>query len=382
LLICVHPRSSAAIPPAGHFRSALRFACYLFLALLLSAARETWAGEPAVPADESETMPLNVESPTLGGWQWWGDVVVFHEWRIQRHTNTNHYRLLDKLNVRHAWGTFEQCRAKLEQIKRDQHLPPMQPRVVLLLHGLLRTRGSMHKMATSLEGAGLGEAMCISYPSTRASIGAHAQSLGTILSNLGSEVREIDLVAHSLGNLVIRHYYGDHRGGVNGPPDPRIRRIVMLGPPNHPPERAQLWSQNPVLSKVMQVAVPAGELSKFAELEPKLATPTCEFGILAGGKGDDQGWHPWLPGDDDTTVTVAETRLVGATDFAVLPVIHTLLTSDDRAIGCTKRFLQDGYFFSLAQRQPIVSEAWSAASPKAAPAPVAPSAALLAPKAK
>ena len=31
--------------------------------------------------------------------------------------------------------------------------------------------------------------------------------------------------------------------------------------------------------------------ARFAELEPKLVTPTCEFGILAGGRGDETGYN-------------------------------------------------------------------------------------------
>ena len=40
----------------------------------------------------------------------------------------------------------------------------------------------------------------------------------------------------SLGNLVIRHYYGDMADPTGSRrPDPRLKRIVMLGPPNAMP---------------------------------------------------------------------------------------------------------------------------------------------------
>ena len=65
-------------------------------------------------------------------------------------------------------------------------------------------------------------------------------------------------------------------------------------------------------------------------LEPKLATPHFEFGILAGGKGDGRGYNPLIPGDDDAVVTVESTRLAGARDFRVLPVLHSFFMNDKR----------------------------------------------------
>jgi hypothetical protein len=54
---------------------------------------------------------------TLGGRQFWGDVQFFRGWRIQRNIFTGHYRLLDEHDFRHAWGTLDECRAKLEQVR-------------------------------------------------------------------------------------------------------------------------------------------------------------------------------------------------------------------------------------------------------------------------
>src|SRR2546425_11887355 len=71
---------------------------------------------------------FNVAMKTLGGRQVWGDVVHFHAWRIQQNVLTKHYRLLDGDDVRHAWGSREQCQAKLDEIKREQKLPRMSGR--------------------------------------------------------------------------------------------------------------------------------------------------------------------------------------------------------------------------------------------------------------
>ena len=59
-------------------------------------------------------LRFNIRTRTLGGKQFWTDYLVQHEWRIQRHVVSNHYRLLNDDNHRHAWGTFIQCKKSLE----------------------------------------------------------------------------------------------------------------------------------------------------------------------------------------------------------------------------------------------------------------------------
>ncbi len=75
------------------------------------------------------------------------------------------------------------------------------------------------------------QVVSIAYPSTRASVADHAAALRAILAQL-DEVTEINFVAHSMGNLVVRHYMADHASEHRGRGDPRIKRFVMLAPPN------------------------------------------------------------------------------------------------------------------------------------------------------
>ena len=64
-----------------------------------------------------------------------------------------------------------------------------------------------------------------SYPPT----GDGAIGVGKLYCYLDG-IAEINFVGHSMGNIVIRHYLGDEAGKK---PDGRLRRFVMLGPPNH-----------------------------------------------------------------------------------------------------------------------------------------------------
>ena len=65
------------------------------------------------------------------------------------------------------------------------------------------------------------------------------------------------------------------------------------------------------------------------------------------------GFNPWLPGDDDGTVTTASTRLAGARDFIVVPVLHSFLVLDGNVLQYTLRFLQQGHFIAADKRSPI-----------------------------
>ena len=296
-------------------------------------------------------MP-NIQSKTRGGQYFWADELVYFGWRIQRNTFTGHCRLLDGEKRRHTYGTFERCNAKLEEIKRQKRLPPMKGKAVLVLGGLGDARAIPEVMAKCLHDRGGYTAECVAYPSLFDDIGRHAKSLDSVVRRLDG-IEEINFVGHSLGNLVIRRYLGDQTDAARGKtPDKRIRRIVMLGPPNQGAELAEKLGDNPAFITVFGSA--GQQLGKrWAELKPTLATPACEFGIIAGGRGDDHGYNPLLNGDNDGIVTVASTRLAGARDFLLVKEMHFFLLRTSSVQEHTLEFLSHGYFVSEEKRQPI-----------------------------
>ena len=155
-----------------------------------------------------------------------------------------------------------------------------------------------------------------------------------------------------MGNLVVRHYLADQTDARRGLlPDKRIKRIVMLGPPNHGAVLAKKYGKNWAWKAL--AGQPGMQLGPdWDKLEAKLATPQCQFGIIAGGKGD-EGYNPLLPGDDDGVVRVEETRLAGARDFMIAPVVHMFLKDNATVQKYTLRFLQKGHFISAKKRRPI-----------------------------
>ena len=104
--------------------------------------------------------------------------------------------------------------------------------MVITLHGLGRTRQSMEGIGQYLADQGEFRWINMGYASTRDNLAAHAAALNDVVGGFQG-VEEVNFVAHSLGNLVVRHYLADlaHRKDL---PDgyPNIGRIVMLAPPN------------------------------------------------------------------------------------------------------------------------------------------------------
>ncbi len=296
--------------------------------------------------------PTLLLSKTVGGLQLWADVWFFHEYRIQCHALDNHYRLLDGSNLRLASGTFDACRDKLDEIRNEKKLPPMEGKAVVLLHGLFRTRAAMTALCKFIDMSGRYKTFCMGYPTSRGSVDAHARSLDSVVRSLEG-MSEINFVAHSLGNLVVRHWLHNlNEEKRRLPQGQSFGRMVMLTPPNGQPEVATLLIRGAVVNFVAGPA--AQELATGWEgLETKLATPTFEFGVLAGGRGDGKGFNPLVTGDDDGVITVESTRLAGARDFRVLPVLHTFFMDDQRAQEMTLRFLDKGYFESDEKRQPV-----------------------------
>lgn len=283
------------------------------------------------PSDEDDLgRNLELTMYTLGGRQFWTDIAAFREYRIQQNVFTGHYRLLDGKNRRQASGSLESCRKKLVELRETQELAPMSGPAVVLIHGIARSTQSFSRMAETLREQGY-SVFRFDYPSTQVDIPTTADSLQQFLSSLEG-ITEIHFVVHSMGGLVVRAWCQRHA-------DPRVSRLVMLGTPNHGAELADTLKSNPVYRLVMG---PAGQQLVTDGLIATLPVPQFEFAVIAGGRGNDRGWNPLIPGDDDGTVAVERARLEGAKAFAVVPALHAFLTSDRTAIDYTLRFLKTG----------------------------------------
>ncbi|APZ93120.1 esterase/lipase family protein [Fuerstiella marisgermanici] len=298
----------------------------------------------AEPQSSGSTYPGGIF--TMGGRQLWGDVAFFRGWRIQHNVLTGRYRLLDAADFRHESGSLAECEHKLKTIRNELNLPDMDGNAVLLIHGIGRSSKCFSGMAKSLRNDGY-VVVPFEYPSTRVSIPTSADYLRSVVQSLEG-IDRIDVVCHSMGGLLLRTYLSQHKA-------PRFRRAVLLGVPNNGAEMADMLKNNPLFKAVLG---PAGQqlVTDDEGLIRQLPSPDFEFGVVAGGRNGPKGYNPLLPGDNDSTVTVASTRLSGATDFLLLPVIHSFLMTDARSIAATRHFLKHGTFVADRPAQPITGE--------------------------
>lgn len=319
--------------------------------LFLSASALSAQSEP----NAGSTSNYNWKLATLGGTQFWTDSRIVGSWRVQRNTYFDHFRLLDGKEVRHAWGSEEACNTILDQRIKAGVVKPNRGRVVILLHGLLRTSQSMEPMADHLRSAGY-DVISFRYASSRETVADHAAALHQIIQGLGSDVSEINFAAHSLGNIVVRHYVADRNRVLTEKVDPRIKRMVMLGPPNQGSRMARLLKSS-TMFKLVAGASGAQLAEDWKALKSNLATPDFQFGIIAGGLGDEdyQPSNLLLPGRDDLTVSEQETKLVGARDFLVRPLVHSTMMKQQNVLEATTTFLKRGFFISRNLRSPIES---------------------------
>ena len=105
--------------------------------------------------------------------------------------------------------------------------------------------------------------------------------------------------------------------------------------------------------------------AEWAELETRLATPIVEFGIIAGGKGNDEGFSQGLPGDDDGRIELQPHDWPVPSDFIVVPMFHELIANDPRVFDYTANFLQSGAFVSPIAGNRSPSRAGAAPVPTA-----------------
>ena len=286
---------------------------------------------------------FNLPTFTLGGRQFWADRQFFRGWRIQQHVLSGHYRLLDPSDIRRAWGTLEECQQALSDEKVARKLDPMSGTAVITLHGILRSSKSWTDLQRVLQPDGY-TFVSIDYPSTQQSISDFADQLqGLIVSLEGIE--RIHFVVHSMGGLIVRRWCQQYS-------DPRVERLVMIGTPNSGAEVASMLQKNLLFQLIFG---PSGQ-ELVADPETFISTlplPTMEFAVIAGAKGDSNGFNPLIPGDDDGIVTVKSARLPGAQDYLSVRSLHSFLPWHPEVMDATRRFLSTGALRATGVREPI-----------------------------
>jgi pimeloyl-ACP methyl ester carboxylesterase len=148
----------------------------------------------------------------------------------------------------------------------------------------------------------------------------------------------VHLVGHSLGGLVVLRLVDEH-------PELPIGRIVLLGSPVNGSASARAFVNLPGAAMLFGPLADA----ELLRPQPRVWRHPRELGVIAGSRPISFGrLFNRLPGPNDGTVTVDETRLQGATAHLVLPVSHTGMMLAESVVRETASFLSTGRFSARA----------------------------------
>jgi hypothetical protein len=256
--------------------------------------------------------------------------------------------------------------------------PQHQDELVVLLHGLARSRFSMSLLDRALARAGY-TTLNVGYPSTRRNPDElvtflHSRLAGSLASfpHRGPEETDevsvasdhlpgppdpiaaaaatfqpasdatthsaVHFVTHSLGGILVRAYLDRYEV-------PKLGRIVQLTPPN---QGSELVDQLGALRLFGWIFGPTGrDLGTSADSLPRRAgTPPTEVGIIAGNRSLNPLGKRLLPAAGDGAVTLERTRLggPGETDWIALPVDHTTIMNRRATAEQVIHFLRHGRF--------------------------------------
>ncbi|MFT3867279.1 MAG: alpha/beta hydrolase [Nibricoccus sp.] len=208
---------------------------------------------------------------------------------------------------------------------------------VILLHGLCRTSTSMTKMEHALTEAGYVVAN-VDYPSRTAKIDELSDAaIGDALKSPALQnCLRIHFVTHSLGGILVRSYFKRHT-------EPRLGRVVMLGPPNQGSEVVDKLGSWKLFTGLNGPA--GGELGTTPKSTPQQLGPVSfELGVIAGDRSINWINSTMIPGSDDGKVSVERTKVDGMKAHLVLHAAHPFLMRNKTAIAQTICFLQSGSF--------------------------------------
>ncbi len=211
--------------------------------------------------------------------------------------------------------------------------------VIVLLHGILRSKTDMVLLQKSLEKKGY-KTLNILYPSREKNLEDIANFVHNKIcssEHLKSENSTLHFVTHSMGGLIARYYIATYS-------PQNLGKVVMLGTPNTGSEFADWLTDTKILAPAFKsIFGPAGQqlCTNYRHIDGDITYP---LGVIAGNLSINP-LAPWiLNGEHDGIVPVERTKIKGMRDHIVIPSTHSFMMFNPEVIRQTLYFLEHSTF--------------------------------------
>ncbi len=198
----------------------------------------------------------------------------------------------------------------------------MKKPLVILLHGILRSKYSMYYLSAKLRKQGF-ETYLFGYRSLTFDIDAHADQLKKEITDRFGHDRELNFVTHSLGSIIVRRFCAKYHANY------KLGKVVMLGPPNQGSGLAKKLARISIIAKIM-----GPSFKQLCDLKIENSSDKIQISILAGRKK-----IPFLSVESDGIVSIEETKLEGAKLHLIFNGLHSFLMYNKPVINQTLEIL-------------------------------------------
>jgi pimeloyl-ACP methyl ester carboxylesterase len=202
----------------------------------------------------------------------------------------------------------------------------------ILVHGVWMNGMEMSLLRRRLRKRGY-HTVRFRYASLFSELKSGAAKLQQLVSGIDDET--VHFVAHSLGGLLVRHFFHDY-------PEQKPGRVITLGTPHRGSLVAERFNHHFAGKLLLGKSLHRGLLG---DVPPW--SNDHEIGVIAGNRSLGVGkLFVKLPKPNDGTVAVAETPLPGMKAYKVMRETHISLLFSETVVKEVAHFLETGQFTS------------------------------------
>jgi len=223
-----------------------------------------------------------------------------------------------------------------------QNLRPAADEIVVLLHGLLRSKTDMVPLSHYLRKRGY-DTINILYPSRKMSLEALSDYIAAQITENPEYDPEkpLHFVTHSMGGLVARYYIDRYN-------PPNLGRVVMLAPPNQGSDLADNLNKSKILGPFYRKIYGPAALQLLTTYKHTDAPVAYPLGVITGNVSVNPLARFLLNkkhvGPHDGIVPVERTKIEGMTDHIIVPFSHPFIMFRKNVMRQVLYFLKTGSF--------------------------------------